>query len=333
MMPEPADIDRVLDQIEEALICGDLIRALANIDHFDPSVRLHNERLRELVHRVRVAQEDEDRTHIMLDQAIHLLENDDPDQALLLFQTIVDAFPDNREARAGIQEARRHLEHRHLVNILIQHVRESREAGDLNATREYCREWLQLEPGDETAVDILGSVEKSLTREREVRVLLHRGEELITRELYEEAIDVLDKIPDMDPGNTGALELIQVAMNHIQQTRNDSAVRSAVEEASRWIDRGHFRMAMDKLESIEASNSNGELRTDIAMLRRKAREGLLDRETEADLTEKLHVAVSRKNFHEARTWLGMIAEINPLSTIYDVLKRELSPDEYEDLTG
>lgn len=324
------ELDKTIEQIEAALIRGDLTRASAIIEASGWTRAVASERFRELVHRVRQALDGRKNIEVTLENAEHLLANDDPDQALVLFQKILEISPDHRAARAGVQDARRKIDHRHTLNILIDKVRKSREDGDLGAAREYCREWLQIAPGDDQATGILDTIERSLQRSRDVRVLLNRGQELIEFGRFQEAIDCLEKIHDLDPESDAGQDLIREAMQKMAQLDRIDTHRNTIDEVRRLIAGGHFQSALQRLDSLD--DIDGEFETDCTLLRRKASEGLTDRQTEVSFTGRLENALKDKDFDNARVWLEMIVEINPATEIFDKLRRELDPEDYDNLT-
>ncbi|HPQ38980.1 MAG TPA: tetratricopeptide repeat protein [bacterium] len=324
------DLERTIEQVETALMRGDLQRAAAIIEASGWTVADGNQRFRELVHRVRQALDGRENIQSTLEIAEHLLANDDPDQALRLFQKILDVSPDHRAARAGIQDARRKIDHRHSINVLIEKVRKSREDSDFGAAREYCREWLQLAPGDEQAASILQAVERSLKRSREVRVILNRGRELIDMARYQDAVDCLEGIHDLDPDCDTGLELIREAMKKMAQLDQIAMNKNIIDEVQRLIARGHFQQALKKLDSLE--DVDGEFETDMQLLRRKSESGLLDRNTEETLRQRLLAALDSRDLEAARVWLDMIVNLNPATDVFDRLRREMDPNDYDNLT-
>jgi len=324
------ELEKITEQIEAALIRGDKRRASAIIDGCPQRFSTESSRFRELVHRVRQARDGRENIRAMLDQAEHLLANDDPDQAFTLFRKIIEISPDHRAARAGIQESRRKMDHRHTVNLLIGKVRKAREDGDLNAAREYCREWLQMEPENESAVSIMDTIQKGLARHRDVRVILNRGQELIELGRFPEALDCLEKVNDLDPDNKTGMELIRTVRRRMNQENRTADTRNVLDEVQRLIAREHYQSAITQLDTLDAED--GEFHADIALLRRKTRDGILDHQTETALAERLFYSLEKKDMDAARTWLEMIMNVNPDTEIFGILKQELDPEDYDDLT-
>lgn len=330
MFENAGDLEKSIEQIETALIEGDLVRASAILEAVTSPTAIKNNRFQELVQRVRAVREDRESIKKTLVRAEHLLTNDDPDEAIPLFRKIVETSPDHPAARAGLQNARRKIEHRHRINQLIESIRRSRENEDYKSAREYCQEWLQLEPGNEQAQDILQGLDRTLGRDREVRVMINRGRELIDLERFEQAIGLLERIKDFDPGNTVGEELIAEALGRISRSDECLMAEKALDEAGRLLSRGHFEAAKRKLNMIE--NPSREIDTEITLLRSRIDNGLKMKETENTFFRRLMDAVGRDDIEDARVWLQMILELNPATEIIDVLQRELTPEVYGSLT-
>ncbi|MCD4653903.1 hypothetical protein K8T06_08190, partial [bacterium] len=191
-MAKPSDEpDKIILQIEEALIRNDLVRASALMESISNRSLLSNNRLQELVRQIRLVQENRESLDRTLLKAEHLLENNDPDQAIPLFQRVIEASPDHSKARIGLQNSRRKIDYRHRINLFIETIRRAREKEDYRTAREYCSEWLQLDPENEKAREIFQDLDRLLNRDREVLVMKNRGSELIDLGRYQEAIDLL----------------------------------------------------------------------------------------------------------------------------------------------
>jgi len=68
------------------------------------------------------------------------------------------------------------------------------------------------------------------------------------------------------------------------------------------------------------------------LLRRKSESGLLDRNTEETLRQRLLAALDSRDLEAARVWLDMIVNLNPATDVFDRLRREMDPNDYDNLT-
>jgi len=330
MNNSPDDIDRLVQQIEEALLDKNLLKASAILESIPKTTAMANPQLQGLAVRINRVREDKANKQEQQQDAAHSLRNNDPDRAVSIFQNILKNEPNNSKALMGLQEARRKIDQRHAINLIISRIRKAREVGDLKTVREYCLEWLQLEPGSEKATEILLNMDRLLNRKREILVLANRGRELIDLGRFQEAIDLLEKVKDLDPDATDGLELIAEAVQEIKGENLIDGNRASLDEAQRLVARGHYESAMKKLQAIE--DPDREFQVEITLLKRKAKNGIEMRETEKEMHEKLDAAMLENKIETAKTWLQMIRELNPETDVYEQLRLKLDPESYTELT-
>ncbi len=77
---------------------------------------------------------------------------------------------------------------------LLDKIQRARESGDFLTARDYCREWLLIEPNSERAYEIMALLEAALGQEREDRVMMNRCRDLVLQNRYREALDLLDTL-------------------------------------------------------------------------------------------------------------------------------------------
>ncbi|MBN1879251.1 hypothetical protein JW823_03995 [bacterium] len=225
-------------------------------------------------------------------------------------------------------DAERRARQQQYIGSLIEKLQKAREAEDFYSARDFCREWLEIDPKAERAQEILVMIETTLNREREDRVALNHCQDLFLQQRYNEVIDLLDRLESGSPLDLEIRALHDRANQKIRAAVAENAGINSLDEISRLLDHGHLDLARNRLSSLEMPEEG-----DLQILRRKLDRALEVRSTEKSLTLKLHNALDNADIDSARNWLGMICELNPRTEIFDVLKKSLPPELYENLTS
>ncbi len=113
----------------------------------------------------------------------------------------------------------------------------------------------------------------------------------------------------------------------MNQSNSEENNISLLDEASRLLELGHLDMALARLNDLEMQDQG-----DSQILRRKIEREKEVRTTEKTMTLKLMDALARSDIESARMWLGMIWELNPRTEIFEILRKTLDHEHYQNLT-
>lgn len=214
------------------------------------------------------------------------------------------------------------------IGTLIDKIQKAREAGNLHSALDFCREWLQIEPQSDRAREIIGMIENTVSREREDQVVINRCRDLVLQQHYREALDLLETLDPESAQGDSIRELKKNADQAIRMAHSEAHFGTLLEEISRLLFHGHLDLARARLDELKTYDMN-----DINILRRKLDRALEIRAAEKELTIRLHEALKHADMDQARTWLGMISELNPQTDIFESLRKSLPPEIYENLTS
>lgn len=214
------------------------------------------------------------------------------------------------------------------IGLLIEKIQKARENGDLENARDYCLEWLKMEPDSERAGEILSLVDTTRNQERENLVIINRSKHLIQMKQYAEAMHLLETLPESCRHAPLAGELMDRITDDIKQQKMEKKSDHVLEEVSRLLENGNPEDALIRLENSGIQNSNEQ-----KILRRKIDRAIEFRQMEKELKNRLLESLTHNDIEKARIWMGMIMELNPMSGIFEELRKDLDPERYENLTS
>ena len=213
------------------------------------------------------------------------------------------------------------------IGALIEKIQKSREAGNMENARDFCLEWLRMEPDSERASEILSIIDTALKQKHENSVAISRSKYLIQMKQFTEAMNLLTSLPSDGDHVEESQELIELIDAEIKQQKIEQKYIGILDEISRLLDNRAFEEALHRLESEEINDTNEK-----RILKRKINTAIEFHRTEQDLKNRLLDSLVHNNLEKARVWLGMIAELNPATEIFDELKKKLDPEIYQNLT-
>ncbi len=213
------------------------------------------------------------------------------------------------------------------IGYLIEKIQKSRESGDLENARDFCLEWLRIEPDSERAGEILSIIDTALKQKHENLAAISRSRYLIQLKRYTEAMNLLNSLPDEGNHIEEARELRELIAAEIRRQKIEKKSIDVLDEISRLLDNGAYKEALHRLESNEIKDVNEK-----KILKRKIDTAMEIHQTEQDLKNRLLDSLIHNDLEKARVWLGMIVELNPASGVFDELKKKLAPEMYQTLT-
>jgi tetratricopeptide (TPR) repeat protein len=216
----------------------------------------------------------------------------------------------------------------HQIGLLTEKIQKARETGDLENARDYCLEWLKIEPDSERAGEILSGIDTTLNQEHENLVIINRSKYLVQMKLYAEAIHLLETLPVNCGQAADARELMEYINADIKQHKIEEKIDHVLEEVSRLLENGNPEDALMQLENSGIQNSN-----ERQILKRKIDRAIEVHQTETELKTRLLESLTHHDIEKARVWLGMIMELNPMSGIFEELRKNLDPERYQTLTS
>ncbi len=285
-------VDTILDQIESLLNENDVGRATSLIKEYRNEISLSNKRFQSL---------------------------------------LVTLYSKRRKKEETIDQTQNQTIHygnqRH-IGLLLDKIQKARETGDFQTAKDYCHEWLSIEPDSERAKEIAEVVETALVEKRNHLVILNRSKFFTELKMYQKALDLLELIPQ-DSEYSGTAKSMTDEINLlIKKESSEIEASKILDEVTRLLEKDHLDSAFQILNGVSDDNSN-----EIRMIRSKIERAIENRKTEEELVARLWDTLRKKDLNKSRIWLGMISDLNPGSGVFDDLRKKLDHQLFENLTN
>lgn len=267
------------------------------------------------------------RVHELVRQAADRLSADDPRRAQALLLEALELEPDHAQAHAFLGEARQKIAQqearekaRRRALAAIERARKALAARNLDAARQGLEEALDASADIEGAEALAEEIARAETEEREKREREHQIRDLLSRiriaqdqGAYEEALSLLARVLELEPGHRQALE----KQREIEAARRaaEAAARKRREKIAAVIRRareaaqyGDLAKAIELARSVAGEAEAAEEADELA----SAWQAELDRRREIEeakrrkveqLMESARVLLSAKALEEARAAL------------------------------
>jgi tetratricopeptide (TPR) repeat protein len=284
--------DTILDQIESLLNENDVAKATAVIKEYRNEISLSNKRFQNLL------------------------------------VVLYSKRRDKEEAQNQSENQTIHYGNKRYIGLLLDKIQTSRESGDFQTARDYCREWLGIDPDSERAKEVAKGIETSILQQREHLVALNRSKYFMELKMFQKALDLLESIPKESEFASAAEDLCNEINLAMREEKSGIEEYKIMDEITRLLDKDHLEAAMELLENVKEDDSY-----ELGLLRTKIERAIENQKIETDLSGRLWDSLENKDMDKARIWLGMIVELNPNTLILKELSKNLDYPVYENLTN
>ncbi len=312
--------ERLRRLISNALMQSDLSRAAALLEQLCSVGSILDGSLDSLRTQILTTQNTLDTIKSLMDQGERSLMTGQSGLAVVCFLEVLKLSPDHEKAWAGLQTAQRKVELRTQIQTILAEAKSYRAAGDFESARECCEMLLRIAPDHERTKYFLAEINRWIERRRQAMALMQQGDRLLAEGRVEDAIDIWEKITDVDPSFEDAAERIRSARTVKVEHDTERHDRRVIQEALRYLDRKDYSSALDVLTDISRRSS---LKVDADVITRKATDGLDRHNLMKDLALRIRQCVDLKKMDEAGMLLTTLESLDATSELVKELRELL----------
>lgn len=309
--------EKLRNLISKALMQSDLSRAAALLEQLCEISTVSDTTLTELREKVMSARDTIETISSLVDLGERSIESGQSGLAVVCFLEALKLSPDHEKAWIGLQTAQRKADLRSEIQTILAEVDAYRSSGKFESARERCEMLLRIAPDHEKTRHFLVEINHWIDRRRQAVTMLQQGDRLLGEHSIDAAIDVWEKIRDVDPSFIEPAERITAARSVKQDREIEKQDQILIRDALRYLDKREYEQALDVLAGI---SSDSALRVDATVIERKARGGLEQLLLIRDLEEKIHHCIISNRHNEAGMLLTTLEHLDPLSDRLRVFK-------------
>ncbi len=200
----------------------------------------------------------EERLLGLIAKARDLLSKDDFSGALDVAREALRLVPGRTEAKDLADKAAEGLARQRKIEQLLQKALDAAERRDWAACLEAAIKGIGLDSANAKFGELRSRAEEALTRERRIDGLSEQARSLVKKQAYTEALEAAGELLRIDPENTAATEIRQVASAGLERTRRS---QEALDEAVALETHARFGEAVSLLDAaLRRDPTNSRLR-------------------------------------------------------------------------
>jgi eukaryotic-like serine/threonine-protein kinase len=211
----------------------------------------------------------------------------------------------------------------HQVRIYVEEGRRSLDEGNLTVAREALQKALQIDSGHDLAKNLLKEVQEQISarrRAQEIDQHLRQAKQALQAEQFDEAIALLDRIQQLEPGHQSALEYRRLAVERRDRLQK---IRLHMERAGKFAIDADLKSAKAELEAVLKLDREHDGATRLLDWVMKELAEMERQRQVLELIQDARARLARNHFDGAMDFLERALKLDPVNIEAEALIRQV----------